>query len=149
MEIERKFLVKSIPDLTGLVPIYFRQGYLKIADPEVRIREKIINNIKSYVRTIKYGQGLCRTKTETEISVEEFERDWPLTKGRRAEKNYYEIPYNKFVIELHEYLGKLEGLYMIEVEFASVEQAKDFIPLEWFGRDVTNNVEYENKNLAC
>ena len=140
MEIERKFLVKSIPVLTGLVPIYFRQGYLKITDPEVRIREKIISNKKIYVRTIKYGEGLCRTKTETEISAEEFKRDWPLTKGHRVEKNYYEIPYNEL---------KLKGLYMIEVEFSSVEQAKGFVPLEWFGRDVTNSVKYENKNLAC
>ena len=39
MEIERKFLVKKIPDLTNLQAIYIEQGYLSFS-PEVRIRKK-------------------------------------------------------------------------------------------------------------
>ena len=149
MEIERKFLVKSVPVLTGIAPVYIRQGYLKIADPEERVREKTINNKKSYVRTIKSGHGLCRSETETEISAEEFEMDWPLTKGHRVEKARYKIPYVGLMIELDIYLNSLNGLHIAEVEFDSVEQAENFIPPEWFGRDVTDDVKYKNKNLAC
>ena len=149
MEIERKFLVKSIPDLTGIIPVYIRQGYLKIADPEERVREKRSAKGKSYVHTVKGGYGLCRSETETEISAEEFEKKWPLTKGHRVEKARYKIPYAGLIIELDVYLNKLDGLHVAEVEFDSVEQAENFIPPEWFGRDVTNDAKYKNKNLAC
>ena len=48
MEIERKFLVEKIPDLTNVKAIYIEQAYLSFS-PEVRIRKKD----KKFYMTVK------------------------------------------------------------------------------------------------
>ena len=36
---------------------------------------------------------------------------------------------------------------IVEVEFASEEDTHEFIPPEWFGKDVTFDKRYANKNM--
>ena len=68
MEIERKFLVKKIPDLTNLQAIYIEQGYLSFS-PEVRIRKK---DEKFYL-TVKSDGDIVREEYEIEISQNTYE----------------------------------------------------------------------------
>jgi CYTH domain-containing protein len=64
MEIERKFLVESLPDTSGCAKREIEQGYIS-RDPEIRIRRK---GDKYYI-TFK-GQGdLSRAETEISISA--------------------------------------------------------------------------------
>ena len=37
---------------------------------------------------------------------------------------------------------------LVEVEFSSLEQADNFEPADWFGREVTIDKSYQNKALA-
>ena len=148
MEIEKKWLVDNLPDLTGIEMIQIRQGYLRTGDPEERIREKISGGKMTYVRTIKSGSGLCREETEVDITAAEFAAEWDKTAGHRIEKVRYKIPYNGLVIELDIYGKNNTGLKVAEVEFASTSQASEFTPPEWFGQDVTKDARYKNKNLA-
>ena len=149
MEIEKKYLVDNINfDLNNYKKVEINQGYLSIGDPEERVRMKKTGDVVSFVRTIKSGSGLCREETETNISADEFNADWPKTEGKRIEKVRYKIPYEGLIIELDIYGGKNIGLMVAEVEFDSIEAANNFRAPAWFGSDVTSDSKYKNKNLA-
>ena len=58
----------------------------------------------------------------------------PLEQGLTAEVDLYE--------------GSLSGLMTTEVEFPSLEAAEQFVPPEWFGRDVSGEKAYKNTSLS-
>ncbi len=146
-EIERKFLVRSLPENLDQYPYEeISQGYIAIVEDgtEVRLRKKG----NRYFQTIKSGGGKIRTETEIEISEEQFNSLWQTTKDKRLEKIRYKIPYEGRTIELDVYRGSLDGLASTEVEFGSPEESDQFVPPEWFGKDVTDDRRYKNQNLA-
>ena len=143
MEIERKFLVGELPNLDGVKSSEIVQGYVSFS-PEIRVRQ--LND--KYYRTEK-GEGMVvREENEWEISKEEAEKMFKEVKTNLIEKTRYYIPYNKFTIELDVYKGIFKGLIVAEVEFESIEEAKNFAPPDWFLEDVSEKREYRNKILA-
>ena len=136
-EIEKKFLIKSLPPSLEQYPCeQIRQGYLSVdVDHEIRVRQKD----NHYFYTEKIGHGLARTEIEKEITPEEFASQWPQTAGRQVTKTRHKIAYQGRLIELDIYADSLLGLIEAEVEFPSLEIAKKFIPPSWFGREVTDN----------
>lgn len=157
-EIERKFYINSfdIPDevLAELTHsgkhTFIRQGYLRVDDPEERVREKVsASGERSYVRTIKSGSGLVRSEEEIDISPAEFFRAWGATEGRRVEKTRYRYPMvGGLTAEIDFYSNDLIGLVTAEVEFPDLRSANEFVPPKWFGKDVTEDARFKNKNLA-
>ena len=157
-EIERKFYINSfdVPDeiLAELVHsgnhTFIRQGYIRVDDPEERVREKVsASGTKSYVRTIKTGSGLSREENEWDISQEEFEKAWEKTEGRRVEKTRYKYPMvGGLVAEVDFYSNDLIGLVTAEVEFPDLRSAQEFVPPKWFRKDVTDDPKFKNKSLA-
>lgn len=145
-EVERKFLVSNPPELTGLKSEEILQGYIRTASDcaEVRVRQKG----SKYFQTIKSDGGLTRSEVEIEISKEQFDSLWAATEGRRLKKTRYEIPYEGLTIEMDVYGGGLTGLVVTEVEFVSEDESRSFTPPTWFGREVTNDRAFRNKNLA-
>ena len=146
-EIERKFLVKQLPDnLHQYSSTQIIQGYLAITEDgtEVRLRKKG----DRYFQTVKCGFGLQRGEVEIEISEDQFAKLWWMTEGKRIEKVRFEIDHSGMKIELDIYSGILKGLIVAEVEHPSIEQAKSFIPPNWFGNEVTEDERYKNRNLA-
>jgi len=101
-EIERKFLVSSMPEDRG-PGTAIAQGYLPLAsdDTELRVRRKG----DATVLTVKRGSGLDRGEAEVAISSEAFDALWPLTEGHRIEKRRYEIRDAGAIIELDEFGG--------------------------------------------
>lgn len=147
VEIERKFLVSSLPgDLEGNPHALLEQGYLAVAPDggEVRIRRR--DGLCTL--TVKQGSGISRVEDEIEISGAIFDSLWPATEGKRLEKVRYGIPAAGLTIELDRYRGALEGLVVAEVEFPSEESAAAWAPPSWFGREVTNDPSYKNQRLA-
>ena len=147
VEIERKFLVAELPDLSGAHKAVVRQGYLTAPDDstELRIRQKG----DAYFLTLKGGGSLVRVERESEISAEQFDTFWPETQGRRVEKERYTaaLP-DGSEFELDVFQGKLAPLQLVEVEFPSEAEALAFTPPAWFGADVTEDKRYKNKILA-
>jgi CYTH domain-containing protein len=94
------------------------------------------------------GQGLKRQELELSLNPELFERLWPLTEGRRVEKVRYEIERSGHLWEVDVFEHDLSGLVMVEVEFDSENAAGSFIVPESFGREITREEGYKNKNLA-
>jgi len=141
-EIERKFLLKELPEeLYNLEGKHILQGYIS-TDPEVRVREKG----NKFFLTRKIGSGLTREETELEISENIFGILWDATKGRRIEKIRYKI--DEF--EIDKYLGKLEGFYIVEIELETEDQKFEFPDcLKKIQKiDVTEDPEYKNQSLA-
>ena len=146
-EIERKFLVKKVPENIDSYPseeIY--QGYLAItADgTEVRLRKKG----QAYFLTVKSGKGIQRQEIEIELIDKQFDTLWPKTEGRRVGKKRIGIPTENVTIELDIYYGTLEGLKTAEVEFKTQDEADAFTPPSWVDREITLDERYKNKNLA-
>ena len=152
VEIERKFLVDNIPrNLGEYVSVESDHGYLGVKNPELaelRLRRKQRKGETTYLLTIKKGDGLQRDEIEVEIPADIYTMIWPKTEGRRIEKTRYEIPYGNHLVELDVYYGHLRGLITAEVEFDNLELANSFVPPSWFGREITEDSRYKNKNLA-
>ena len=145
MEIERKYLVKTLPDDLETYPYKeIEQGYLS-TNPVVRIRR----SNEKYILTYKGSGMMVREEYNLPLTKESFEHMKPKADGIFIEKRRYLIPYNeKLTIELDIFRGELEPLILAEVEFDTEEEANSFIPPEWFGEDVTFSTEYHNSTLS-
>jgi CYTH domain-containing protein len=148
-EIERKFLIEvsSLPDgLDSSPQEQIQQGYLAVSPngTEVRLRRK---GDRCFL-TVKSPGGLQRLEREVELTPDQFESLWPATSGQRVEKVRYLIQLRDHQIELDRFAGTLEGLLVAEVEFPTVEASQAFSPPDWFGREVTQDERYKNRNLA-
>ena len=145
MEIERKFLVNTLPENLEQYPQKeIEQGYL-CTNPVIRIRRSNDN----YILTYK-GKGLMvREEHEHPLTGEAFEHLKTKIDGRLIHKTRYNIPYqDNFTIELDIFHDELAPLVLAEVEFDSEEEALAFLPPDWFGEDVTQSTEYHNSNLS-
>lgn len=143
-EVERSFLVSSPPGPVGDGSL-IRQAYVAIdGQVEVRVRERD----GRYRLTVKTGSGMERGEIEVAIERTEFDHLWDSSDGRTITKTRYELPVAGFTAELDVFAGALEGLMLVEVEFADVEIARHFAPPGWFGREVTDELGWSNQSLA-
>lgn len=142
-ENERKFLVNEIPNLDGVASYEIEQGYISFS-PEVRIRRKGVE----YFITHKGEGNQIRTEIETNIDKVAYDIMALLVQGKFINKTRYEISLGDVIAELDIYHGDLEGLVTVETEFSNIEQASKFIVPEWFGKEITSDKRFKNKNLA-
>ena len=137
MEIERKYLVKTLPDhLEQYACKVIEQGYLN-TNPVVRIRRS-------------KGKGMMvREEYNLPLNEEAFLHLKEKIDGRLIQKRRYLIPLApKYTIELDVFEGDLAPLLLAEVEFETEEEANNFTPPEWFGEDVTFSGKYHNSQLS-
>lgn len=151
IETERKFLVEieKLPaDMESRANIYeIKQTYLNYS-PEIRVRN--IND-RTYYFTLKRPKddiGLSREETNFKISQEDYEELLTKQVGSTIYKTRYQFYEDDTHVFVDVYSGPLEGLAVVEVEFESVELADAFIPLDWFGQEVTSDKRYKNASLA-
>ncbi len=146
-EIERRFLVASLPDLSGAEALTVRQGYLTTLTDSTELRLRQMGS--RFYLTQKGGAGLVRSEREAEISEGQFAIFWPATEGRRVEKTRWRGSLADGVIfEFDQFEGALSGLQLVEVEFASTTGAEAFVPPAWFGGEITEDPRYGNKWMA-
>lgn len=145
MEIERKFLVKYLPEnMEKFEQKRISQGYI-CTNPVVRIRR----SNDAYFLTYKSKGLMAREEYEMPLTAEAFEHMLPKIDGILIDKIRYMVPLDeKRVAELDIFQGTLAPLRLVEVEFESIEEANAFVPPAWFGDDVTNSGEYHNSNLS-
>lgn len=147
MEIERKFLVESLPAGYDAHPFHqIEQAYL-CTEPVVRIRRED----NSYYLTYKSKGLLSREEYNLPLTKESYEHLRTKADGNILTKCRYLLPCpgnSALTIELDIFSGKFDGLVLAEVEFSSEAAARSFIPPDWFGRDVTFSGEYQNSRLS-
>lgn len=145
MEIERKYLVNTLPANLNLYPSQkIAQGYL-CTSPVVRIRR----SNDDYYLTYK-GKGLlAREEYNLPLTQEAYEHLCPKIDGILIEKTRYLIPiHDGLTAELDVFEEKLSGLLLVEVEFETIDDANTFVAPKWFGEDVTDKGIYQNSYLS-
>ena len=150
MEVERKYLLRSLPSEARLESsTEILQGWI----PGERIHERLRrieahDGSVSHRRTLKLGRGLSRVEVEEEIDAELFEQMWPLTSGKRVHKRRYFIARQALVWEVDEFLDR--DLILAELELPSPSSSPP-MP-DWLSaclvRDVTKESTYVNLLLA-
>lgn len=145
MEIEKKFLLKELPELEAYESHKIEQAYL-CTDPVVRVRRED----QSYYMTYK-GKGMM-TREEYNLPLNETAYRHLITKadGNVISKTRYLIPLEKngLVAEVDVFDAPFAPLVMAEVEFETKEQANAFEAPEWFGEEVTYDGRYHNSNMS-
>lgn len=145
MEIERKFLIKQLPDDLGqFSKKEIEQAYLCMT-PVIRVRRENDN----YYMTYK-GKGLMvREEYNLPLTQEGYTHLLAKADGRIITKTRYLIPEKgNLTIELDIFHGELAPLVLAEVEFASVDEANAYRMPDWFDKDVTNDPAYHNSNMS-
>lgn len=145
MEIERKYLIHTLPEDLEKYPSHkIEQGYLNTS-PVVRIRQ----SDDEYYLTYKGGGLLAREEYNLPLTKEAYEHMRPKADGIVISKRRYLIPLtDKWTIELDVFDTPYKGLILAEVEFEDLESALSFTPPEWFGEDVTMSGNYQNSLLS-
>lgn len=150
MEIERKFLIKSMPDVSGALRKEIEQGYL-CSGPVVRIRKSNENYILTYKSRLGLSQDRAIQNDEVEMPLtkEAYEHLREKIDGKLVEKTRYVLPLpQQRKAELDIFKGRLNGLAFVEVEFESEAAAEEFELPDWFGEDVSKNIAFSNAYLS-
>lgn len=144
MEIERKFLIKELPNHLSEYPVHeLEQGYL-CTSPVVRVRK----DNDRYELTYKSKGLMIREEYNLPLTAESYQHLKEKIDGRLITKKRYKIPYGAYTIELDIFEGDLAPLMLAEVEFPTEKEATAFLPPDWFGEDVTMSTLYHNSALS-
>lgn len=144
MEIERKFLINSLPAQLETYPKkHLEQAYL-CTEPVVRIRQEA----DEYFLTYK-GKGLMiREEYNLPLTREAYLHLKEKADGNVITKTRYYLPEkNELTIELDIFEGIHAPLIMAEVEFPDEKSASAYVAPDWFGEEVTNDPAYHNSNM--
>ncbi len=145
MEIERKFLITSLPEhLEQYESRLIEQGYL-CTDPVVRIRRQDDDFILTYK-----GRGMMtREEYNLPLTEQAYYHLKEKIDGNLISKQRYLIPLkNGLTVELDLFRPPFERLILAEVEFPDEETANSFVSPSWFGKEVTFDGTYHNSHLS-
>jgi CYTH domain-containing protein len=132
-----------------------RQGYLqldlglelsKLLDMSVNFEvneARLRNEGKKFYFTIKGFGSLTRNELEVEIEESFFDEFWAKTEGKRIEKIRLKKLFEELILEIDVYTDR--DLIIAEVEVATAQDAEKICS---FGKDVTLDYKFKNKNLA-
>lgn len=145
MEIEKKYLLKKVPQLEGLEFHKIEQAYL-CTEPVVRVRREDEN----YYMTYKGIGMMAREEYNLPLTKDAYEHLCQKADGNVIRKTRYLIPLGieNLIAEVDVFEEPFAPLIMAEVEFASEEQANAFEAPEWFGEDVTFDGKYHNSYMS-
>jgi CYTH domain-containing protein len=149
VEIERKFLLRSLPRMSRSVRrLTIEQGWLPGERLQERLRRVRGPDGIHWYRTVKSGRGNTRIEIEEETTRDTFSRLWRLTAGRRIRKRRYLREDGNLIWKVDQFLDR--DLLIAEVELPTSDTPVR-IP-DWLEahivREVTSEPAYLNVNLA-
>lgn len=158
MEIERKYLVRSLPDnLEQYEHIEIEQAYL-CTSPTLRIRRMGDAYILTVKERLRAGSTAIHNREEEfALSAQSYQQLLSKCDSGRVSKTRYRIDlrqqtgdgsYVGLTAELDIFHGRHDGLLLVEVEFPNTDTANAFVPPDWFGEDVSTDPCYRNSFLA-
>ena len=142
-EIERKFLVDKFPNIGDFTQKRIQQGYLMVTENE-NLRIRIINNTKAFVCFKSKKTDLARNEYEFQVSIVDGLEMLKLAKFK-LEKVRQTVVIDAGQVDVDFYKN---GKYVAEIEFDSEDEANNFTPPDWFGLEVTNDLNYSNIEIA-
>lgn len=175
VEIEKKFLVKELPkDLDGYPCHVIEQGYLNVY-PAIRVRREDDIFYMTYKGDIGSDKDNEKRigKTEYNMPLDRGSYEHLVSKadGNMIRKKRYLIPLNKdaytgeyldkrqgliemiktgeLKIELDVFNEPFEGTVIAEVEFPDEDAAENYVPADWFDKEVTGDHRYSNAYMSA
>ena len=127
-------------EMAGEMRWVFDHPYPKhFAPSEIRLRQKG----RKYFLTVKGEGTIEREEHESAISESVFQGYWGQTRGKRVCKIRMKRPFKSHTFEIDYFTDR--ELILGEIEFRSLDEANSIsLP----GKDVTEDKQYKNKNLA-
>jgi len=152
-EIERKYLLNrailEFLDRTSTTHKKITQFYIKSTSKKsLRFRK----HGSQYYKCIKYGTGGVREEIEEEVSQKVYKKNLKKRIGRSIKKIRYlfKLDSNEYSVDV--YKKSFDNLYVMEVEFNTLESYENFVlpsTLQMYvEKEVTEDEAYKNKNLA-
>lgn len=151
MEIERKFLIRNMPNLSDYPSKKLVQGYL-CTNPTVRVRSENDEYYLTYKSKSK--DFISREEYNLPLNKEAFEHMLTKVDGNIISKTRYYIPLgknkegNELVAEVDVFDPPFAPLIFAEVEFPTIEEANSFVKPDWLGDDVTEDRAYYNSEMS-
>ena len=143
-EIERKFLLKRMPD--GLTD-HPHEEIARVTSERAACRCGCGRRAMCVPHLQTRQQDRARG-TRGSAKRGQFDALWPATAGRRLTEIRYDIPWKEHTIEVDVYTGRHDGVVVAEVEFDDERTCRDFVPPDWIGEDVTGKSRYSNVMMA-
>ena len=145
MEIERKFLIKQLPENLESFSFHrIEQAYL-CTEPVIRLRQQD----DEFILTYKSKGFLSREEYNLPLNREAYEHLKTKVDGIIITKKRYLIPLpDGLTVELDIFENPYQNLQLAEVEFPCEDRAKKFTPPHWFGEEVTYSDTYQNSTLS-
>ncbi len=176
LEIEKKFIVKKLPENLDKYPVHvIEQGYLCVI-PAIRVRREDDRYYMTYKSNKGFGKadtdagadGIGKTEYNLPLDKDSYEHLVKKADGNVIRKKRYIIPLNedafdeeyingsselkseiaKMKIELDVFDAPFDGRVLAEVEFPDERTAREYHPAEWFLEDVTGRPEYSNAQMS-
>lgn len=144
LEIEKKFLLSSLPEDLMTHGVSIIQGYL-VSEKGKVVRVRIYGENAFLTLKSKTVNGV-RSEYEYEIPLDHAREMLDLfCKQNRIEKTRYKIEYKGFTWEIDRFSGANAGLVVAEIELTDVDQP--FEKPGWVGKEVSRDPKYFNSNL--
>lgn len=145
-ERERRFLVATMP-ATSEPPWLIEDRYLDGTSLRLRrvsVGDECVFKLTQKVRLVRDDPAEVAA-TNMYLTVEEYERLLQLPSAV-IEKRRHISPWQEWTYVVDEFLGRLEGLRLAEIEVLSVETPMR-LP-SWTGREVTHDERFSGGALA-
>jgi adenylate cyclase len=148
LENELSFLVKTMPDLSGIPRKDIEQHYLSDGIEPLRLRRSGGTFELTKKLNVAEGDLSRREEITVPLDLDEYRLLLPLAKRGLTKTRHYLRLSGGLTAELDVFHGALEGLAMVEVEFSDERSRAAFVPPKWFGRDVSQEEWSSNAFLA-
>ncbi|MCC7167123.1 MAG: CYTH domain-containing protein [Rhodospirillales bacterium] len=144
LEIERKFLVANQSWRPAIETTHrISQSYLPWA-PGVSVRVRRFDD--QAVMTFKTDlTDVTRSEWEVPIPSELARLLFAMCPHPPIDKIRHRLPMGAHVWEIDQFLGRLEGLYLAEIELNDPKE--EFARPDWLGPEVTHDPRYRNSHL--
>jgi len=95
------------------------------------------------------GSPVINHEVELPLTETAYQTLKAKTDGNMIYKTRYLIPcQDGLTIELDVFEGLLSGLVFVEVEFSDIKEAKEFVPPDWFGKELSEDKRFSNYHLS-
>lgn len=136
-EIERKFLIRSLPvDLEHATFTSYERFYL-YADESVEMRIQKKDGQYELERKVASSHLWIRDSYKIEITEMEFLNLQKSVIGNQILYKKYRAMSSPNV-SIKKYAGNVEGFMLAEIGFLTLEEAEQFQPFDWLDREISH-----------
>ncbi|MDR2558960.1 MAG: hypothetical protein LBC86_05385, partial [Oscillospiraceae bacterium] len=123
------------------------QSYISFM-PEIRLRNVNGTDFVFTLRMPVEEGDVTRRDIEFNLSRDEYNELSQKISGTIIHKARYRFVYDGVSVRLDVFFGHLDGLIFAEVLFDNDAEAEAFMPLHWFGEEITEDRRYRNAMLS-